>query len=103
MPPEESSAPRHLVLNLDRELVVNALTEALELLEQLRNCPQDYAQLCPKLSLRVCYVLLNGELPEFRRSEVRRLAEFHSRLATSLLRAQRRLWEMHHPSDSPKG
>lgn len=78
----------HVVLNLDEELVAQALVECLQLAGDLHQNPQYYRQLCPQLLLRLSYALLHSDAPEFRREELRRLALHHNRLATSLLSTQ---------------
>jgi len=91
----EASQPRHVVVNLDQELVVQALVETLQLLQELQLRPSLFSQACPRLSLRICYALLHSEHPEFRREEVRKLALHHSKLAESILLAQRKLDHYH--------
>jgi len=88
---KDSDKPTHAVLNLDKELVVSALLEALELLRELQSRPDEFLQASPRLSLRLCYALLHSDAPEFRRAEVRQLALFHQSLAQSILEAQRHL------------
>jgi hypothetical protein len=76
-------------VHLDRELRVQALAECLHLLDDLQYSPQSFREICPQLRLRLSFVLLHDDRPEFQRAEIRKLAAEHNQLATSLLRAQR--------------
>lgn len=91
----EESRPSHVVVNLDQELVCQALVETLQLLQELRQRPELFSQAWPRLSLRVCYALLHSKDPQFARNEVRTLALHHSSLAQSVLLSQRKLAEYH--------
>lgn len=88
---DHQEKPRHVVLNLDQELVCQALVECLHLVEELRQNAALYSQLCNQLCLRLSYALLHGNDPAFARNEIRLLALHHSQLATSLLQTQRQL------------
>lgn len=87
-PSPDPETSHHVVVNLDQELLTHAVVECLELASDLQQNPEFYRVICPQLLLRLSYVLLHGEAPEYRREELRRLGLHHNRLATSLLASQ---------------
>lgn len=96
--PNPQEQPQHVVINLDTELVCQALVEALNLLESLQaQLPQSHpcSAICSQIRLRVSYAVLHSAAPEFRAESLRTLALFHQRSAISLWRAQRHLHQMH--------
>jgi len=96
--PNPQEQPQHVVINLDRELVSQALVEALNLLESLqaqRSADHLCSTICSQVQLRISYAVLHADIPEFKRSEMQLLALHHNRLATSLWNAQRRLHQKH--------
>lgn len=94
--PEPSlDPPRHVVVNLDHELVAQALLECLQLAESLASESPRFLALSLQLRLRLSYALLHSSVPEFARPEVRKVALHHSALSTRLLQAQRLLHRLH--------
>jgi hypothetical protein len=96
--PKAQGQAQHVVINLDAELVLQALVESLNLLESLqtqRSQDQTVSTICSQLRVRISYAVLHSEAPEFKAASLRTLALYHSRSATSLLRAQRQLHQLH--------
>lgn len=77
----QSEPATEIVLEIDQELLLNALVESLQLLDALENQPQVVQQ----VRLRLAHVLLHSPIPSTRSYELRQLANHHSALARRVL------------------
>jgi len=81
MSSSQQSESVEVVLEIDQELLLSALVEALQLLDGLAGPPG----LVAAIRLRLSYVLSHSRIPSTRSSELRQLADHHQALSQRVL------------------